>query len=152
MKVVRTSSHENECDEKKKNNDRHSQHHWPCDEEREDCAEEQTHVHEFEGSVKLAEFEADVHNHRFAGISGEVIPCGDSHIHKIFTKTDFFDHFHFICVLTGKAICVGNGKHVHFATDFTSCNDGHRHEFQFATLIDSPLLPEPDPEEEECPS
>ncbi len=32
--------------------------------------EEQTHVHEFEGSTHLAEAGQDRHNHRFAGVTG----------------------------------------------------------------------------------
>jgi hypothetical protein len=117
----------------------------------------QTHVHEFEGSTKLAEFDEDVHNHRIAGISGEVIKIPGGHIHKIWTRTDFFDHFHYIQQLTGPAIYVENDKemdeshcddpHVHFVTGVTTMNDGHRHEFQLATLIDSPLLPEADIED-----
>lgn len=37
------------------------------------------------------------------------------------------------------AIDVGNGKHVHFIKDFTKEEDNHKHEFQAATLIDSPI-------------
>ena len=34
--------------------------------------ETQKHVHEFVGSVRLAELNSDdVHNHRFAGVSGQ---------------------------------------------------------------------------------
>lgn len=103
---------------------------------------EQTEVHEFLGSVKLAEECEDRHNHRFAGVSGQQIPIGrGQHVHEIATNTDFLDHFHQICVTTEPAIFVGNDKHVHFATGFTTFVDGHMHEFQFATLIDSPLTP-----------
>jgi hypothetical protein len=69
----------------------------------------QTHLHEFEGSTKLAEQGADRHNHRFAGVTGQVIP-------------------------------VGNGKHVHFVKGMTTLNDGHVHQFNFATLIQQPLV------------
>ena len=115
--------------------------------------EKQKHVHEFQGSVKLAEFDEDVHNHRFAGVSGEAIKVPGGHIHKIFTRTDFFDHFHFINKFTGLAIPVDidkeNGKkvvekHVHFVEGLTTENDGHMHQFEVATLIESPLLPEED--------
>lgn len=106
------------------------------------CKEKQTHVHEFLGSTRLAEIDdpEDVHNHRFAGVSGEAIRRGNSHVHKINTNTDFFDHFHMIKVTTGPAIPVGNGRHVHFVYGVTTCNDGHMHKFIFATLIDSPIL------------
>ncbi|MGC5326372.1 YmaF family protein [Brevibacillus sp. SYSU BS000544] len=104
------------------------------------CSKQQTHVHEFLGSTKLAEEGADRHNHRFAGVTGQVIPKGDSHVHIIKTKTDFLNHFHRIRIITGPAIQVGNGKHVHFAKGVTTFNDGHVHRFQLATLIQKPLV------------
>ena len=100
----------------------------------------QTHTHEFLGSVKLAEQGDDRHNHRFAGVTSEVIPMGNSHVHAILVNTDFFlNHHHEIGVITGLAIDVGNGKHVHLATGVTTLVDGHNHQFIFATLILSPL-------------
>lgn len=103
----------------------------------------QFHVHEFLGSTRLAELDSeDVHNHRFAGVTGEAIRKGNSHIHKICTRTDFFDHYHFIEVFTGPAIPVGKGRHVHFVFAKTEVEDGHFHEFIVATLIDSPILVE----------
>jgi len=99
-----------------------------------------THTHEFLGSVKLAEQGDDRHNHRFAGVTSEVIPMGNSHVHAILVNTDFFlNHHHEIGVITGLAIDVGNGKHVHLATGVTTLVDGHNHQFIFATLILSPL-------------
>ena len=102
----------------------------------------QRHVHEFEGSTKLAEEGNDRHNHRFAGVTGEAIRVGKSHVHEIdFERTDFLDHFHALKkIRTGPAISVGNGKHVHFVSSQTTFNDGHEHRLQFATLIDSPLV------------
>ena len=99
----------------------------------------QTHVHEFLGSTKLAEQGDDRHNHRFAGVTGEAIPKGDSHIHEISTNTDFFDHLHRVRIETGPAIPVGNGKHIHFVRGVTTRDDGHVHVFNFGTLIESPL-------------
>jgi hypothetical protein len=100
----------------------------------------QRHVHEFLGSTRLAELEEDPHNHRFAGVSGEAMGPKDCHFHEIITRTDFFDHFHFIKVRTGPPICVGEGRHVHFVEAVTSVNDEHDHELIFATLIESPIL------------
>lgn len=37
------------------------------------CYQEQTHVHEVLGSVRLAELRKDPHNHRFAGVTEEVM-------------------------------------------------------------------------------
>jgi hypothetical protein len=105
--------------------------------------EKQKHVHEFLGSTRLAEGGDERHNHRFAGITGEAIPTSNrNHIHKILAKTDYADHFHELEDVTGPAIDVGNGKHVHFVKGKTTVNDGHCHRFQFATLIESPLLPQ----------
>lgn len=103
-------------------------------------SEEQTHVHEFLGSTKFAEECDDRHNHRFAGVSSEAIPKCGSHVHKIKTRTDFLDHFHEICVTTGLAISVGNGKHVHLVTRVTTVVDNHKHVFIFATLIEAPTV------------
>ncbi|CAH1059583.1 YmaF family protein [Paenibacillus pseudetheri] len=102
----------------------------------------QRHVHEFEGSTKLAEEGADRHNHRFAGVTGQAIRVGNSHIHEIdLSRTDFVNHFHNLKkIRTGPAISVGNGKHVHFVSGQTTLNDGHVHRFNFATLIQAPLV------------
>jgi deoxyhypusine synthase len=100
----------------------------------------QSHVHEFTGSTKLAEECEDRHNHRFAGVTSQIIPSGDSHVHALFVNSDFLDHHHEIAAITGLPIDVGGGKHVHFVQSVTTFDDGHFHEFQFATLILSPLV------------
>lgn len=111
--------------------------------DRDDYRERQTHVHEFTGSTEFAEEGRDRHNHRFAGVTGEAIRYGKSHVHKIRTNTDSRDHHHEICDTTGPAIRVGNGKHIHLVKGRTTCRDGHVHEFTFTTLIE-------DPTEEQC--
>ncbi|MFB7138104.1 YmaF family protein [Gottfriedia sp. NPDC056225] len=101
----------------------------------------QTHVHEFVASTKLAEENDDRHNHRFAGVTSEVIPKGrHSHVHRIVVNTDFLDHHHEVIIETGPPIPVGNGKHVHFVKGMTTINDDHEHDLEFATLIDRPLV------------
>jgi len=100
----------------------------------------QTHVHEFLGSTQLAEEGDDRHNHRFAGVTSEVIPFGDSHVHAILSNTDFLNHHHEVGIVTGPAIPVGNGKHIHFVKGSTTLDDGHVHQFEFATLIQKPLV------------
>lgn len=109
-----------------------------CDEE------EMTHVHEFGESVKLAEEGDDRHNHRTAGVTGQVIPIngGRNHVHKIKrNNTDFLDHFHQICITTGPAIPIpGTDKHVHLVSGRTTIVDGHFHEFLFTTQIEAPLV------------
>lgn len=102
--------------------------------------ERQTHGHEFLGSTKLGEEKQDRHNHRFAGVSGQKIPFGKGHVHAVFTNTDFFENNHHeVAAVSGPAIDVGNGKHVHFVKFMTTMDDGHFHEFQFASLIEDPL-------------
>lgn len=104
------------------------------------CNKPQRHVHEFLGSTKLPEEDVVPHNHRFAGVTGEAIQKGDSHVHKLETNTDFFvAHFHEIEETTGPAIPVGDGKHVHFVKGKTSEDANHKHKFVFATLIDNPI-------------
>lgn len=95
------------------------------------------HVHEFEGSVQVVEN----HNHRFAGVTGQVVETATSHVHRIFTKTDFYeDHFHFLNRFTGPAVSVGGGRHVHFvANGLVTEADGHRHPYRVATLINDPI-------------
>lgn len=100
----------------------------------------QTHVHEFLGSVMIAERQVDPHNHRFAGISSEVIIVPGGHVHEVLTKTDIYEeHFHEVGLRTGLQVPVGNNRHVHFAKGSTTLNDGHSHNFQFATLIEDPI-------------
>lgn len=104
---------------------------------------EQTHVHEYSQSVKLAESGNDRHNHRAAGVTGEAIPIdgGRNHVHRINDNVDFLDHFHQIRVVTGPAIRIpGTNKHVHAVCGQTTVVDGHRHEFLFTTQIDAPLV------------
>jgi len=98
----------------------------------------QTHVHEIQGSTTV--FDEIPHNHRFAGITGQVIPVGDDHIHAFQVSTDFTEiHLHEIGGFTGLSIPIGNGRHVHAASGLTTLNRGHVHEFIFSTLIDDPL-------------
>jgi len=104
------------------------------------CPDVQRHVHELLGSVRIAGAQDDPHNHRFATVTGEAIPVGPSdHIHDVVFRTDFYeDHFHEYRGRTGGAIPVGN-KHVHFIESVTTVNDGHRHGFEAATLINNPI-------------
>ena len=102
--------------------------------------ETQTEVHEFQGSTMLAEECNDRHNHRFAGVTSQQVPFGADHVHTFLVNTDFLDHHHEVGGITGQPIPVDNGKHIHFVDFFTTMDDGHFHEFQFATLIDRPLV------------
>lgn len=103
--------------------------------------DKQKHVHELVGSTKVFGRCNDCHNHRFTAVSGEAIYTKDkrSHYHEVKCTTDFSDgHYHDICAKTSCDIDVGNGKHVHFIKAFTENEDCHKHEFQAASLIESP--------------
>lgn len=104
------------------------------------CFNRQKHVHEVLGSVEIAEPNEDPHNHRFATVSGEAIKSGNNdHIHDVKFRTDFYeDHFHEFYGKTGGAIKVGD-RHVHFLESVTTQNDGHKHKFRVATLIEDPI-------------
>lgn len=102
---------------------------------------DQKHVHEITGSTRIFNECNDFHNHRFCTVTGEAIYTKDKkdHFHEVKFHTDFSDrHFHELCGKTCGAIDVGHGKYVHFIKDCTE-EDGHKHEFQAATLIDSPI-------------
>jgi hypothetical protein len=80
------------------------------------------------------------HNHRFAGVTSEEIPFGDTHIHAILVNTDFFsNHYHEIGIRTGPPIFIEGEKHVHYVEGETTTNFNHDHDFAFATLIQNPL-------------
>lgn len=116
----------------------YNMYHDQCDCEK----EEQKHVHELTGSTRIFNECDDCHNHRFCTVTGEAkyAPDKKDHFHEVKFHTDFSDeHFHEFCGKTSGAIEVGGGKHVHFIKDFTREEDGHKHEFQAATLIDSPI-------------
>lgn len=102
----------------------------------------QNHVHELLGSTRIFNDCDDCHNHRFCTVTDEAVYTRDKndHYHEVTIRTDFSnEHFHEFCGKTSGAIEVGNGKHVHFIKDFTEEEDNHKHEFQAATLIDSPI-------------
>jgi hypothetical protein len=103
------------------------------------CHEQQKHVHELQGSVKLAE-EDDPHNHRFCTMTEEACPVGaGEHIHEVCFRTDYYDgHYHEFRGKTGVAIPVGD-RHVHFIESVTTVNDRHSHDFEAATLIENPI-------------
>lgn len=102
--------------------------------------EKQKHVHEITGSTAVVSECNECHNHRFCTVSGEAIKMGTSHVHEVKFRTDFADeHYHEFCGKSSPAIDVGNGKHVHFINEFTDKEDGHKHKFQVAFLIDSPI-------------
>lgn len=101
--------------------------------------EPKQHNHEVLGSTRISGYCEKAHNHRFATVSGDAIPCDGSHVHEVKFTTDSCDgHHHEFCGKTEPAINVGHGHHVHVLKDCTSYDAGHKHEFIVATLIENP--------------
>ncbi len=107
-----------------------------------------SHTHEFLGSTRIAGTKNFAHNHRFAGVTTDVIPIpGGNHVHGLEVNTDSTDHNHEIAETTGPAIILNPlappnlQRHVHLVYGTTTLNAGHVHTFIFATLIESPTLP-----------
>lgn len=98
------------------------------------------HNHEVLGSVRISGCCDHAHNHRFATVSGDAIPCDGSHVHEIkFTTDSCNGHDHELCGTSGPAIEVGCGRHVHFIKGTTTREEGHKHDFIAATLIENPI-------------
>lgn len=109
----------------------------------------QSHVHEFIGSTELTGDGLMRHNHRFAGVTDEAIYVPGSHVHRLAARTDYFDHYHDIHVISGPATFLldsdvkkSDRKHVHFVEGATGRADMHVHGFEFATLVEAPLFGE----------
>lgn len=109
------------------------------DNERKPCYPKQ-HNHEILGSTRISGCCEYAHNHRFATVSGDAIPCEGSHVHEVkFTTDSCNGHKHEFCGTSEKAVDVGDGRHVHLVKGYTTTADGHNHEFVVATLIENPV-------------
>ncbi|MDE6476084.1 MAG: YmaF family protein [Erysipelotrichaceae bacterium] len=99
----------------------------------------ETHVHELQGVVKVAQSADIPHNHRFSTMTSHPIPINcNNHVHEVSFATDVHDgHQHTFSGRTSPAIMVGD-RHVHFLRSITSRNDGHRHEFRTSAFIENP--------------
>ena len=98
------------------------------------------HNHEITGSTRISGCCEYAHNHRFATVSGDAIPCDGSHVHEVkFTTDSCNGHHHEFCSTTGKAIDVGCGKHVHLLKGCTTYDANHKHEFIVSTDIENPV-------------
>lgn len=98
------------------------------------------HNHEVLGSTKISGCCEYAHNHRFATVSGDAIPCDGSHVHEVrFTTDSCNGHKHEFCGTSEPAFDIGCGKHVHLVKGETSYDASHKHEFIVATLIENPV-------------
>lgn|GEM_PF-4150397 len=98
----------------------------------------ETHVHEFTGFTEHAEKGGHKHSHRFSGVTSEVLQKGDSHVHVLFADIDSSNHRHSVAIITGPAIPISDGKHIHVIKGATTQEDGHVHSFEFSTQVQKP--------------
>lgn len=98
----------------------------------------ETHVHEVQGSVRIAGREP--HNHRFATVSCEPVDLGNGrHAHQVTFRTDSYEgHYHEFTGRTDGGRELGD-RHVHCLEGTTTECANHRHCFRVATLIEDPI-------------
>lgn len=101
------------------------------------CNHRRQHTHEICAGLEFAGAGAEMHSHRCKAMlfGTQSMPCG-GHRHQVSIQTNFCGHNHRITGECGPAIHVGNGKHVHFISGTSSCDNGHSHRHQFCTSID----------------
>jgi hypothetical protein len=92
------------------------------------------HVHVYTTETDVA----DEHQHMFLGVSGPARMEGRSHIHQIRIRTSFTaensrGHWHWVDVMTDRAIAMADGSHTHYFAGRTSMNDDHCHNFSDVT-------------------
>ena len=120
------------------------------------------HNHEITGSTSISGCCEYAHNHRFATVTGDAIPCEGSHVtfpeeyhapelagkeavfhchvHEVKFKTDSCNgHHHEFCGTTEKAVDIGCGKHIHLLKGCTSYDANHKHEFIVSTDMENPI-------------
>lgn len=131
-------------EEDRKSNNHHHHHHHDH--------EAMPHVHTYLTEADVA----DEHQHVIMGVSGPAKEKGRSHVHRIHGRTSFLSeegdggHWHTDDVMTGPAIEMPDGNHVHYFEGMTSEEDDHCHSFAGATgLAPSMLCIEEDEEDEE---
>jgi len=88
------------------------------------------HVHTFETLTAVA----DGHQHVIMGVTAPARQAGLSHVHRIRVRTSFVDdHWHWFDIMTGQAVALPNGGHVHYFSGETSFDAGHRHAVEGST-------------------
>lgn len=110
-----------------------SKHNNPVENDNEQSYE--SHVHDFLGNTNLTGPFRRIHNHHVAGVTDEPIRTDKgNHKHRIKTNTSCKNHYHEIDMLTGPAVSVGGGQHVHLVDGQTTSEDNHCHRIKFTTL------------------
>lgn len=103
------------------------------------------HVHVYTTEVDVC----DCHQHMLLGISGPARIDGRSHVHQICMRTSFAaeeecGHWHWVDIMTDRAIAMPDGSHTHYFAGRTSKNDGHCHNFADVTGLGPDMYVEND--------
>lgn len=106
-----------------------------------------SHVHVYNTLTDVA----DCHQHILTGVSGPADRVGRSHTHSIRTRTSFVEgHWHWVDIMTDRALVMPNDTHSHYYAGRTSMNDGHCHNFSDITTLSPDMWVVEEEEEEEC--
>lgn len=102
------------------------------------------HVHLYNTETDIA----DDHQHVVMGVSGPANMVGRSHVHSICTRTSFVDgHWHWVNIMTDRAVAMPDGTHTHYFAGRTSMDDGHCHNFSDVTNLSPDVFMEEEDEE-----
>lgn len=108
------------------------------------------HVHTF---LTEADVSCD-HQHVILGVTGPSRELGDSHVHRIRTRTSFLaeddtGHWHWCDVMTGPAVEMPDDTHTHYYNGTTSYDDEHSHTFSDVTGL-APDQAMEDDDDDDC--
>lgn len=86
------------------------------------------HVHTWNSLSEVA----DNHQHVTIGVTAPARTLSTSHVHRLHGRTTFYvegsgSHWHWFDTVTGPAIPLPDGTHVHYFNGPTSVDDGHAH-------------------------
>ncbi|SFM25600.1 YmaF family protein [Pelosinus propionicus] len=106
------------------------------------------HVHVYTAETDVS----DDHQHMFLGVTGPARVEGRSHVHQICTRTSFLaenssGHWHWVDIMTDRAIAMPDGTHTHYFEGRTSMNDGHCHNFSDVTGLGPDICVDEDEED-----
>lgn len=114
------------------------------------CAMPHVHTYLLEADV------ADDHQHIIMGVSGPARERGKTHVHRIHGRASFISeeggegHWHTQDTMTGPAIEMPEGTHVHYFDDMTSKDCGHCHSFSGVTGLGPSTFCTEDEEDDYC--
>ena len=109
------------------------------------------HVHTYLTEADVA----DEHQHVIMGVSGPARENAVSHVHRVHGRTSFLaeedgeGHWHMYDVMTGPAVELPDGNHIHYFAGTTSEDDDHCHSFAGATGL-GPTEEEEDDDDDDC--